>query len=133
MIKAIWEILDLTSHYARCTIEAPFDSAFESLRQGFGNVYSRQFTFGDGHSVGVILGEQYFFRVNSDVAVAVILQTVNKDTTVLEIISCAGGTGMLEVSYAAHKAYISDVMKYLKSKNFTVKVEEEVPYYSSRP
>jgi hypothetical protein len=122
----------LTSHYARCTIEAPFDSVFESLRQGFGNVYSRQFTFGDGHSVGVILGEQYFFRVNSDVAVAVILQTVNKDTTVLEIISCAGGTGMLEISYAAHKAYVSDVIKYLKVKNFTVRVEEEVPYYSSR-
>jgi hypothetical protein len=123
----------LTSHYARCTIEAPFASVFESLRQGFGNVYSRQFSFSNGRNVGVILGEQYFFRVNSDVAVAVILQTADKDTTVLEIISCAGGTGMLEVSYAAHKAYVSDVMKYLKSKKFTVKVEEEVPYYSSRP
>lgn len=120
----------MTSHYARCIIEAPFDSVFESLRQGFGNVYSRQFTFSDGRSIGVILGEQYFFRVNSDVAVAVILQSADKDTTVLEIISCAGGTGMLEISYAAHKTYVSDVKKYLKGKNFTVKVEEETPYYS---
>jgi len=87
----MYEVLDLTSHYARCAIGAPFDSVFESLRQGFGNVYSRQFTFGDGHSVGVILGEQYFFRVNSDVAIAVILQTADEDKTVLEIISCAGG------------------------------------------
>jgi hypothetical protein len=122
----------LTSHYAKCTVEAPFNSVFESLRQGFGNVYSRKFSFGDGHSVGVILGEQYFFRVNSDVAIAVILQTTDKDTTVVEIISDAGGTGMLEVSYAAHKAYVSDVKNYL-SKNFTVKVEEEIPYYSGKP
>jgi hypothetical protein len=71
------------------------------LRQGFGNVYSRQFSFSDGRNAGVILGEQYFFRVNSDVAVAVILQTADKDTTVLEIISCAGGAGMLEISHAA--------------------------------
>ena len=123
----------MTSHYARCLVEAPFDLVFESLKQGFGNVYSNQFTFGDSRGVGVVLGEQYFFRVNSDVAVAVILQTASKDTTVLEIISCAGGTGMLEVSYAAHKAYVSDVKKHLKSGGFTVKVEEEVPYYSSRP
>jgi hypothetical protein len=128
-----YEWWKLTSHYARCIVEAPFDSVFESLRQGFGNVYSRKFSFGDGHSVGVILGEQYFFRVNSDVAIAVILQTADKDTTILEIISCAGGAGMLEISYAAHKAYVSDVKKYLESRNFTVKVEEEVPYYSSRP
>ena len=122
----------MTSHYAKCTIEAPFEMIFESLRQEFGNVYSRQFSFNDGRSVGVILGEQYFFRVNSDVAVTVILQTADKGTTVLEVISCAGGTGMLEFSYAAHKAYVSDVINSLKGKNFTVKVEEEIPYYSSR-
>ena len=122
----------MTSHYARCVVEAPFDSVFESLRQRFGNVYFRQFIVADGHGVGVILGEQYFFRVNSDVAVTVILQAADEDTTVLEIVSCAGGTGMLEVSYAAHKTYVSDVRKHLE-KNFVVKVEEEIPYYPSRP
>jgi len=123
----------LTSHYARCVVEAPFDSVFESLKQGFGNVYSNQFTLNESLSVGVILGEQYFFRVNSDAAITIVLKTADKDTTVLEIISCAGGAGMLEISYAAHKAYVSDVKKYLKNRNFTVKVEEEVPYYSSKP
>ena len=81
--------------------------------------------------MGVVLGEQYFFRVNSDVAVAIILQFEDKDTTILEIISCAGGTGMLEISYAAHKSYVSDVKKHLKNRNFVFKVEEETPYYSS--
>jgi len=123
----------LTSHYARCVVEAPFNSVFESLKQGFGNVYSNQFTLNESLSVGVILGEQYFFRVNSDAAITIVLKTADKDTTVLEIISCAGGAGMLEISYAAHKAYVSDVKKYLKNRNFTVKVEEEVPYYSSKP
>jgi hypothetical protein len=122
----------MTSHYARCVVEAPFASVFESLRQGFGNVYSRQFASSDSRDVGVVLGEQYFLRVNSDVAVAITLQTTDKNRTVLEIISCAGGAGMLEVSYAAHRAYVSDVKNYL-SKNFTVEVEEEIQYYSSRP
>ena len=121
----------MTSHYARCIIGAPFNSVFESLKQRFGNVYSRQFAFDDSRSVGVILGEQYFFRVSSDAAVAVVLQTMDKSTTILEIISCAGGRGMLGVSYAAHKAYVSDVKKYLQDRNFTVDVEEEIPYYSS--
>ena len=114
-------------------MEAPFNLVFESLKQGFGNVYSRQFNLGGDSSLGVIFGEQYFFRVNSDVAVTVTLQTADKSKTVLEIISCAGGTGMLEVSYVAHKTYVSDVIKCLKNKNFTVNVEEEIPYYSSRP
>jgi len=122
----------LTSHYAKCIVEASFDSVFESLRQEFGNIYSRQFTSSDGRNMGIILGEQYFFRVNSDVAVVIILQFADKDTTFLDIISCAGGTGMLEISYATHKSYVSDVKKHLKNRNFTFKVEEETPYYSSR-
>jgi len=122
----------LASHYARCTVGATFDVVFESLGQAFGNVYSKQFKFGDGRSVGVILGEQYFFRVNSDVAVAIVLQTADNDKTIVEIISTAGGAGMLEVSYASHKAYVSDVKKHLKNQNFTVEVEEEVPYYSPK-
>jgi hypothetical protein len=120
----------LTSHYAKCAIYASFDSVFESLQKRFGNVYSNRFTFNDYHSVGVILGEQFFFRVKSDAAITLILQNTSKDKTVLEIISCAGGTGMLEISYGAHKAYVSDVIKYLESNNITITVDEEIPYYS---
>jgi hypothetical protein len=111
-------------------VAALFDAVFESLSQAFGNVYSKQFKFSDGRSAGVILGEQYFFRVNSDVAIAIALQTADKDATIVEIVSTAGGAGMLEISYAAHKSYVSDVKKHLRE-NFSVNVEEEISNHSS--
>ena len=95
----------MASHYARRTVEAQHGSRS---------------------------GRTVFFGMKNDVAIAIILQIANKDTTALEIISCSGETGIFSISCAVHKAYVSDVIKYLESKNFTVRVEEEISCYSSR-
>jgi len=91
----------MSSHYLSCFVSAPFTAVFESLEKRFGNIYARRFSATSVHEVGVILGEQYFFRVNSDVAITILLETLDTEKTKIEIVSCAGGTGWLAISYDA--------------------------------
>lgn len=104
-------------------------TVFEALKRRFGNIYGKEFALSDERSVGIILGEQYFFRVNSDVAITILLESVDVERTRIEVISSAGGTGMLAVSWSAHKAFVSDVKDYLENGAFKLKVEEEIPYF----
>ncbi len=101
----------------------------EALKRRFGNIYGKKIALSNEYSVGIILGEQYFFRVNSDVAITIMLESVDVERTRVEVISSAGGTGMLEVSWSAHKAFVSDVKNYLKYRGFKFEVEEEIPYF----
>lgn len=120
----------MTSHYIRCIVKSNFDDVFESLSKVFGNIYSKIFKRESGLLTGMILGEEYFFRVGSDVAVLIILEECSGNETQIEIISCAGGTGLLGISYGAHSAYVHDVVNYLKDLEFEVIVEKEISYFS---
>ena len=62
-------------------VSAPFTAVFEALEKGFGNVYARRFSVTSVHEVGVILREQYFFRVNSNVAITILLETLDIEKT----------------------------------------------------
>ena len=62
----------MTSHYMKCIVKSSFENLFEALSKAFGNIYSKKIRKADGSSMGVILGEEYFFRVNGDVAVTII-------------------------------------------------------------
>jgi len=119
----------MTSHYVRLIIKARFDDVFESLSRAFGNIYSKRIQKGGGLQAGIILGEEYFFRVNSDVAVLIILDEHMTNETCAEIISCAGGSGLLGISYAAHSSYVHDVLNHLRHYGFEVIVEEEISYF----
>ena len=101
----------MSSHYLSCLVSAPFTTIFESLEKRFGNVYAKRLSPTSLHEVGVILGEQYFFRVNSDVAITILLEALGAEKTKVEIISCAGGTGWLAISYNAHGAFVGGCKK----------------------
>jgi len=113
----------------RCNVKASLEKVFEALSGAFGNVYSKKLSQDKNPSSAIVLGEQYFFRVNSDVAVLMILEERSSDETQVEIISCAGGTGMLEISYSAHAAYVHDVRNLLSRSGFEVEVGEEISYF----
>lgn len=99
------------------------------MGKAFGNIYSKKIRNVDQSSIGIILGERWFFRVNSDVAVMIILKELSSDETQIEVISCAGGSGLLSISYCAHSAYVHDVRNYLRNSGFKIKPEKEIPYF----
>ena len=113
----------------KCTVKDSFENIFEVLSKAFGSIYTKRIRKGDNLQAGIILGEEYFFRVNSDVAVLIILNEHAISETEIEIISCASGSGWLGISYAAHSSYAHDVFNYLKHQGFEVIVEDEFSYF----
>lgn len=120
----------MTSHYVRCFVKGSFENVFEVLKRAFGNVYAKKFDDYRELFRGVILGEEYFFRVNSDVAILIILEKRSTEETEVEIISCAGGAGLAGISYSAHSAYANKVKDFLADSGFKIDVKEEIPYFS---
>jgi hypothetical protein len=104
---------------------------FDALSIAFSKVYSKRFRKAEQTSIGIVLGEHYFFRVNSDVALLIILREASPGKTEVEVISCAGGTGVLGISYSAHSAYIQDVRKFLEDSGFETEFEKEIPYFGN--
>jgi hypothetical protein len=96
-----------------CVVKSAFETVFEALRIAFGNVYSKEFVETGETRIGIILGEKFFLRVKSDVAVLIVLKELSSDETNVEVISCAGGESLLRISYAAHPAYVHDVKNFL--------------------
>ncbi len=110
-----------------------FETVFNALSRAFGNVYSKKFGRAKQSLIGIILGEQFFFRVSSDVAVLIILKELSPDKTKIEVISCAGGKGLLSISYAAHSAYVHDVKNFLIKSGLKIESVKEIPYFSGQP
>jgi hypothetical protein len=121
----------MSSHYIRCVVKGSFENVFEVLSKAFGNVYAKRFSSSCELSKGIILGEEYFFRVSSDVAILIILEERSVEETEVEIISCAGGTGLISISYGAHSAYAHKVKDFLADSSFKMEVKEEIPNFTS--
>lgn len=116
----------MPGHYVKCLVEASFASIFEALGREFGNIHTRKFS--GNQDIGVILGQRYFLRVNSDVAIAIILKSVNTEKTEVEIISSAGAAGITGMTWNAHKVFASKVKEHLARK-FKSRVESEISYF----
>jgi len=112
-----------------CVVKASFGSVFDVLSQAFGNIYAKKYGKPSESLVGIILGEKYFFRVESDAAILMILKELPSDETKVEIISCAGGHGLLSISYSAHSDYVHDVKNFLTNSGFKIEHEEEISYF----
>ncbi len=123
--------MHVSSHYLKCVVKGSFESIFKALSQSFGNVYVKKFDAGVKQPKGIILSEEYFFRVNSDVALFILLEERSTGEVEIEITSCVGGTGLLEISYSAHSAYAHKVKDFLVSSGFKIEVKEEIPYFSN--
>jgi hypothetical protein len=119
----------MTSHYLGCTVKASFENVFDALSNAYGNIYAKKYGRMNEPSVGFILGEHFFFRASSDAAVLIILRALSPLETKAEIISWAGGTGMLSISYGAHSAFVHEVKNSLLNAGFKVEQEEEVSYF----
>jgi uncharacterized protein YutE (UPF0331/DUF86 family) len=65
--------------------------------------------------------------VRSDVAVLIIAKKRGFKETEIEIISCAGGTGVLSISYSAHLAYMHNVRNFLIDRGSRLNLKKRFP------
>jgi hypothetical protein len=111
-----------------CNVSGPFEKIFELLSTRFANVHKELLNTAGGRTA-VFLGESYFFRTGSDAAVMMILKENSQGQNSLEIISCAGGTGFLQISWGTHDSFVNEVKDILVNSGFKVGVVEEIPNY----
>jgi hypothetical protein len=109
-------------YYIRYEVYATFEEVFTLLRRRFGNI-SHHIHKQDEYSVwGVLLGSQHFMRVESEVAITIIIHN-EPDSVILEVTGYAGGKGLLSVSYGAHRAIAEQVADFLQKHGFTFKIQ----------
>ncbi|MCW4010716.1 MAG: hypothetical protein NWF05_08870 [Candidatus Bathyarchaeota archaeon] len=120
----------MTSHYMLCKVSGSFEQLAQYLSRYFGNIHSEQWGESEGRTA-VILGESYFVRANSNAAVLMVLKEAGASETDLEIISCAGASGVLEISWGAHGAYVHRIRDSLQRAGFTLEVIKETPNYDA--
>jgi hypothetical protein len=113
----------------RCAVKGSFEMIFGALDERFGNIYSRKFSKTGEPTGGIVLGEQYFFRVGSDAAILITLEKLSASDTRIEVISWAGGKGFFSISYGAHSDFVHDVCDFLSESGFEIMVEEEISYF----
>ncbi|MCW4017870.1 MAG: hypothetical protein NWF00_04210 [Candidatus Bathyarchaeota archaeon] len=120
----------MTSHYLLCTVSGSFEQIAQYLGKYFGNVHNEQWSTPEGRRA-VFLGESYFIRANSNAAIMMVLKEVDASESSLELISCAGASGVMELSWGAHGAYVHRIRDSLKRAGFNVEVLKETPNYES--
>jgi len=111
-------------------VKSPFTDVFHALSDYFGDIYARKFGKKGKMRMGIVFGEEYFFRSTSTAAILVILEEHSPTETKLQIISCAGGSGLLGLSSGAHSAYVHKVKDVLLECGFRIENEKEAPYFS---
>lgn len=120
----------MASHYMLCRVSGPFEQVVQSLGKRFGNVHNEIWETSQGR-VTVILEESYFLRSSSMAAILMVLKEVSDSETNLELIACAGASGLLGFSWGAHKAYAHEIRDSLQKSGFKVEVIKEIPDYNS--
>ena len=119
----------MTSHYMRIMVKDSFRNVFGALSGKFGNIYARKHEKSGTSSLGIILDEKFFFRVESDAALLIVVKEISDAQTEVEVLSCAGGHGLMGISYSAHSDYAHDVITFLEDSGFKTECQNEIDYF----
>jgi len=121
-------VYKMTGHFVRARVKTDFSSLFKSLVSKFANIYAN--VMYEEKRVGIILGEKYFFRTNSTAAICIFVKELNLEECLLDIISFAGGGGLLDISWGAHYDYVHEVLRFIGDLRVDLKKELEINYFS---
>jgi hypothetical protein len=113
-----------------CKVSCSFEQVTQYLTKYFGTTHNEQWKTPEG-KIAVILGESYYIRANSNAAILIIVKETSELETNLELISCAGASGVLEISWGAHGAYVKRIKNSLENAGFSVEVTKEIPNYTA--
>lgn len=61
------------------------------------------------------------------------MKEINTTETNLEIISCAGGSGMAIISWGSESSYLRQIRDSMQKSGFNVEVVKEISDYDSSP
>ncbi|PVX25670.1 MAG: hypothetical protein CW691_03830 [Candidatus Bathyarchaeum sp.] len=120
----------MTAHYMLCKVSGSFEQVTQYLGKYFGNIHNDQWNTPEGR-IAVILGELYFIRSNSNAAILITVKEAGASETNLELISYAGASGVLDLSWGAHGSYVQRIKNSLQNAGFTVEVTKEIPNYDA--
>jgi hypothetical protein len=120
----------VAGHFILCNVSGSFEQLNQLLKAQFGKMHYELLNTTQGQ-VAIMLDESYFFRSNSTSAVLIVAKEKSAFETNIEIISCAGASGLANFSWGVEGSYVQDVLKKLKESGFAVEVLEEIPYYNS--
>jgi len=121
----------MSGHLIRLIVNSDFRRVFKALFNRFGNVYGDAHIKENGNHLGIIVGEEFFFRVGSYVALIILLEEIGESQVKVDIISYAGGEGLLGISWGAHNKYSGNVVHFLKRRGFTFIKQAEIDYLDS--
>ncbi len=94
--------------------------------QPFGNVFSKSYK-SDGHFFGVIVGEKYFLRTDSDTAIIAVVSG-NEDSTIIDIMAAGGKQGLiLHWDMWTHEDFIRSVKNGLAGKVEPQRILDQIP------
>lgn len=119
-----------SAHYARVLVRGHFEDLYRLLASRHGNCFRRCFRLEDGRLLGIVLGEKFFFRTSSTASITIVLEERDYGRVMVELISHAGGKGVLDISYAAHTDYVHDVLNDIRGLGFTYEFLEEIDYFN---
>jgi len=92
--------------------DAKPDQVFARLAGIFGNVFAKSYKSGD-YFFGVVVGEKYFLRIDSDVAIIAVV-TGQEDSTNVDITAAGGKQGLiLHWDIWSHEDFMRSVRKAL--------------------
>ena len=111
-------------YYVGFEVSSRFKDVLDSLKKRFGNIFVRIHKEEGRPVLAILLGSKYFVRVNSEVAIIILLRDEGK-TVVLEVIGYAGGTTVTSTTYGAHEAMTKEVHKHLSNHGFDFRVIEK--------
>jgi len=117
----------MTGHMIRLEIESSFDKVFKNLAYKFCKIYYNIFKLNDKR-IGIMLDEKWFLRTGSVAGLAIIIEELSDLKVRIEIISFAGGEGLLNISWGSHKSYCHDVLNHIKKAGFKILKIDEIDY-----
>lgn len=115
-----------------CKVSSSFEQITQHMTKYFGSIHNEKWNSSEG-KIAVILGESYYIRANSNAAIFIIIKETSPSETNLELISFAGSSGVLELSWGTHGAYVNRIKNSLEKSGFTIEVTKEIPNYNSSP
>ncbi len=80
------------------------------------NIYKKEIEI-NGEIIYLVIFEQYFFRINSDLTVSILIhQSIEK--TIIEIISSGGGVGIFSENWGSEEKSIVELYNTLTKDGF---------------
>ena len=122
----------MVGHLIRVEVFTSFNKLFTLLSEKFGKIFHIAFKTEKGRKIGFILGEKLYLSTTSVVGLVIIIEEIESDKQRVDLISFAGGAGLLKLSLGTHISYIRDVLIFLENNGVQFRELMEIGFLSRK-